>query len=174
MARYIEITLEKRKVGCVARLLDEEAPQTCETVWRALPLGGEIFHAKYASNEIYTLVTPFAEQEPGPENRTITPSAGDVMYFYLPLGSRLPPEAQEIATKRGGVIDLAIFYDRNNLLLSPTEGFLAGNVYATIVRNLEAMTRAGHSVWREGFVGERLLYRRLEAEQFKKWAILEA
>lgn len=169
MARYVEIILEKRDVRCTARLLDEQAPRTCEAVWRALPVGGEIFHAKYASNEIYTLVAPFAEQEPGPENRTLTPTGGDVMYFYLPAGTSLPPEARKVAAQRGGVVDLAIFYDRNNLLLSPTEGFIPGNVYATIVSNLEGMTRAGHNIWREGFAGERVLYRRLEGDPLKQW-----
>ena len=61
MARYLEIILEKRKVRCVARLLDEEAPRTCEAVWRALPQGGDVFHAKYASNEIFTLVPVLGE-----------------------------------------------------------------------------------------------------------------
>ena len=79
MARYIEISLQKRNVSCVAQLLDEEAPKTCEVVWRALSLAGDAYHAKYASNEIYILVSPFAEDEPGPENRTIAPAKGDVM-----------------------------------------------------------------------------------------------
>ena len=56
MSRYIEITLKKRGISCVARLLDEKAPRTCEAVWNALPQEGEVYHAKYASNEIYALV----------------------------------------------------------------------------------------------------------------------
>ncbi|MBO0828270.1 MAG: DUF3830 family protein, partial [Streptosporangiales bacterium] len=38
MARFIEISLDKRGVKCVARLLDDRAPRTAEAVWNALPL----------------------------------------------------------------------------------------------------------------------------------------
>ena len=81
MARYLEVCLEKRDVRCVARLLDDKAPRTCEALWNALPLGGQAYHAKYARNEIYALVPSFADPEPGPEHTTITPIPGDLVYF---------------------------------------------------------------------------------------------
>ncbi|MEW5977471.1 MAG: DUF3830 family protein [Acidobacteriota bacterium] len=171
MARYIEITLTKRNVKCVARLLDEEAPRTCEAVWQGLPQEGDVFHAKYASNEIYILVPTFAGTEPGPENRTLVPSIGDILYFHLPLGAKLPKEAASLGSSPQGAVDLAVFYDRNNLLLSPSEGFIPGNLFARIVRNLEAMKQAGNSVWREGAVGERLSYRKLEGPALKAWGL---
>ena len=64
MTRYLEVRLEKRDVRCVARLLDDKAPRTCEAIWNALPLGGQAYHAKYARNEIYALVPSFADPEP--------------------------------------------------------------------------------------------------------------
>ena len=170
MTRYVEIMLEKRNVRCVARLLDNEAPKTCEAVWQALPQGGSIFHAKYASNEIFTLV-PALHDDPGNENRTITPIPGDVMYFYLHPGTRLPPEAQSLCRPEQGLVDLAVFYDRNNLLLSPSDGFTPGNVFGAIVRGLDEMKSAGHSVWREGAMGERLLFQRLGKAQLKNWGL---
>ena len=33
------------------------------------------------------------------------------------------------------------------------------------------MRQAGHNVWREGFAGERLVYRRLEEEGLKEWGL---
>src|SRR5680860_254878 len=48
VARFIEVGLEKRDRWWRARLLDDEAPRTCAAVWDALPLGGDLFHAKYA------------------------------------------------------------------------------------------------------------------------------
>ena len=48
MTRYIDISLDKRGVTCVARLLDDLAPRTCDAVWNALPLGSDVYHAKYA------------------------------------------------------------------------------------------------------------------------------
>lgn len=166
MARYIEIALEKRQVQCVARLLEDEAPNTCEAVWQALPCGGSVLHAKYASNEIFTLVAAL-EEEPGHENRTITPIPGDVMYFRIGPETRLPPEAESLRRPGKGVADLAVFYDRNNLLLSPSEGFTPGNVFGTVIHGLDAMKAAGSSVWREGPGGDRLLFRRLEGAVLK-------
>ena len=162
MARQIEIILEKRRVRCVARLLEDKAPRTCAAVWAALPQEGGVFHAKYASNEIYTLVPPFPNDEIGAENRTVTPAAGDVCYFHFPAGMSRPPAAVE-AGLVGPFVDLAVFYDRDNLLLSPKEGFTPGNVFATIVENLDGIREAGNSIWREGFAGERMIYRRLES-----------
>src|SRR5260221_11058932 len=81
MARLIKISLSKRKISCVARLLDEEAPRTCNAVWDALPKSGPVYHAKYARNEIYILVPHFAAADPGRENPTITPIPGDAVYF---------------------------------------------------------------------------------------------
>ena len=161
MARYIQIKLVKRNVSCTAQLLDDLAPRTCEAVWQALPLGEAAFHAKYASNEVYCLVPPFAELEPGRENSTIAPSAGDVVYFRFPPGHVKHPELAETAD-RIGMVDLALFYAANNLLLDPATGFVPGNVFARITENFEAMAAACDSIWREGFLDERLVYSRLE------------
>lgn len=161
MPRYVSITLEKRGVSCVAELLDKDAPRTCEAVWQALPQAGPVHHAKYARNEIYTMVPRFAEVEPGQENPTVTPIPGDLVYFSFPSGmlDREFKEDKDI-DRLPGVIDLALFYGRNNLLLNGDVGWVPGNVYGTIVEGLHAMAEAGHDVWRCGSVGERLIYQR--------------
>ena len=38
MSKYITVSLDKRGVSCVAKLLDDVAPRTCAAVWDALPL----------------------------------------------------------------------------------------------------------------------------------------
>jgi hypothetical protein len=163
MPRLMKITLERRGVSCVAELLDKDAPRTCEAVWQALPQGGDIYHAKYARNEVYTMVERFAAEEPGLENTTVTPIPGDVVYFSF-NGGMLDRRFKE---EKGidalpGVIDLAIFYGRNNLLLNGDVGWVPGNVYATIVEGLTPMAEACNDVWRSGSVGERLVYQRFE------------
>jgi len=168
MARYIDITLQKRGITCVARLLDEQAPRTCAAVWDALPLGADVYHAKYARNEIYTFVPTFAEVAPGRENTTITPIPGDVVYF--------PFEQWEMANAAYGyaagsaqrsaerIIDLAVFYERNNLLLNPDVGFVPGNVFATIVRGLDDIAAGAQDLWRRGAEGETLHFARHEGD----------
>src|SRR5207249_11191516 len=154
-------TLEKRGVSCVARLLDEEAPHTCKAVWESLPLGGDAYHAKYARNEVYTLVPRFAAEEPGIENPTVTPIPGDVMYFSFEPW-QLPAGSHGYGEQHGPTVDLAIFYGRNNLLLNGDVGWVVGNVYATIVEGLDQMAVACNDVWRAGGVGERLTFARVE------------
>ena len=173
MGRKIEIVLEKRNLHFVAELLEDLAPRTCDAVWRALPQGGQAYHAKFASNEFFTLVPPFADPEPELENPTVTPTAGDLLYFYFPfepnfpsdilsLSSEIPSNDTEPSSARVGFVDLAVFYDRNNLIFSPEWGWLPGSVFGRVTENLEGLAVAGRSIWSEGFVGERLIFRRIE------------
>lgn len=163
MSKRMLITLEKRGVSCVAELLEKDAPRTCEAVWQALPLSGPAHHAKYARNEVYTMVPRFADAEPGLENPTVTPIPGDVVYFSFDGGmlDRSFKEEKNIH-HLPGVVDLAVFYGRNNLLINGDVGWVPGSVYAAIVSGLEEMVEACHDVWRSGSVGERLRYERCE------------
>lgn len=161
MPRMLRITLAKRGVSCLAEMLEKEAPRTCDAVWEALPQSGDAQHAKYARNEVYTMVPRFTEHEVGQENPTVTPIPGDVVYFSFP-GGMLDEEFKrdQGVAHLPGVIDLAIFYGRNNLLLNGDVGWVPGNVYATITEGLQEMAQACHDVWRSGSVGERLVYER--------------
>ena len=120
MSRYITITLERARVSCRARLLDEVAPATSQAVWNVLPQSGDAVHAKFARNEVYALV-PRITTAPRRENPTVTPIPGDVCLFdFEPWEIGNPAygyEADSQAHAENGATDLAIFYDRNNLLL---------------------------------------------------------
>jgi Protein of unknown function (DUF3830) len=163
--RHIEVSLEKRGVACIAKLLDDRAPRTCAAVWDALPLGGEVFHAKYARNEIYGLFPAFAPQEPGLENPTITPIPGDLVYFSFAqwqLGTASHGYGTSAAPARHtDLVDLALFYERNNLLLNADTGFVPGSVFGTVVEGLDVMAEACQDLWRAGALGETLSFRRV-------------
>ena len=161
--RYLEISLVKRGISCTARLLDDRAPITCEAVWNSLPLSGDVYHAKYARNEIYALFPPFAENEPPLENPTVTPIPGDLCYFSFAgaeLGTRAYGYDREV---RPGttVVDLALFYERNNLLLNGDVGWVPGIVWGQVVDGLEAMAEGCNDLWRTGAAGESLCFRAL-------------
>jgi hypothetical protein len=166
MARYITITLDKRGVSCRARLLDAEAPRTCKAVWDALPQSASAYHAKYARNEVYTLVPPFAEPKPGRENPTITPIPGDVVYFGFEAWEIGNPaygyDTASEAHSDQGATDLAIFYGRNNLLINGDAGWVPGNVFATIEEGLAEMAEAAQDLWLRGVEGETLSFRRAD------------
>ncbi len=164
--RFIEIRLEKRDVSCVAKMLDDLAPRTCEAVWNALPLGGDAYHAKYARNEIYGLLPAFAERDPGRENTTITPIPGDVVYFsfepwQLVTGSHGYDESDNLRDL-DSIVDLALFYERNNLLLNPDYGWVPANVFASITDGLDDIAAASQDMWKKGVEGERITFSRKE------------
>lgn len=169
MARYITITLDRREVSCTAKMLDDAAPRTCAAVWEALPQSGQVYHGKYARNEIYNLVPAFAVTEPGKENTTVTPIPGDVCYFAFDsddLGN--PAYGYEAAAEvraeqpahQKSIIDLALFYGRNNLLINGDQGWVPGNVFASIIEGLDDMAQACQSIWMDGARGETLSFAR--------------
>ncbi|MGH3322719.1 MAG: DUF3830 family protein [Streptosporangiaceae bacterium] len=166
MARYITVRLESRDVACRARLLDDEAPRTAEAFWQALPLSGQVYHGKYARNEIYNLVPAFAAVEPGKENTTVTPIPGDLCYFAFDTNDLATPshgyEAGSEAGAMAQIIDLAFFYGRNNLLLNGDQGWVPGNVFATVVDGLDDFAAACQDIWMGGARGETLTYARAE------------
>lgn len=171
MSRYITISLEQRGISCRARMLDESAPRTCSAVWEALPQSGQVYHGKYARNEIYNLVPAFASREPGKENTTVTPIPGDVCYFAFDSddlgnpGYGYEPSAEVRADEPAAtksIIDLAVFYGRNNLLINGDQGWIPGNVFATVVEGLDDMARACQSIWMDGARGETLTFARSE------------
>ncbi|MDL9945354.1 DUF3830 family protein [Gordonia sp. ABSL11-1] len=161
--RYISVTLAQRGVKAVAKLLDDEAPRTANAVWAALPLGGQVYHGKFARNEIYTLLPSFAQAEPGPENTTITPIPGDLCYFTFDGVLTNPAYGYEAGSAPGEhqlLIDLAVFYGRNNLLVNGDVGWVPGNVFGTIVDGLTEFAAACNDVWMGGARGEVLSYAR--------------
>lgn len=166
MSRYLTVSLDKRDVQCVAKLLDDEAPRTAAAVWDALPQSGQVYHGKYARNEIYNLVTPFAPTPPGAENTTITPIPGDLCYFDF-TGGQLNNPAYGYAEggsddDTSGVIDLAVFYGRNNLLINGDQGWVPGNVFGSIVEGLDEFALACQDIWMGGARGESLTFARKE------------
>ena len=163
MSRYITITLVTRGISCTARLLDEEAPRTAASVWDALPQEGQVYHGKYARNEIYTLVPAFAGQEPGPENTTVTPIPRDVCYFNFSSVELGNPgygyrDGEGGGTAEDRIVDLAVFYGRNNLLINGDRGWVPGTVFATIEEGFEAFADACQDLWMNGAAGETLRY----------------
>lgn len=168
MARYISISLECRGVVCTAVLLDQQAPRTCEAVWQALPQSSQVYHGKYARNEIYQLIPAFADVEPGKENTTVTPIPGDVCYFSFDSDDLGNPaygyeEAADVRAEEAtakSIVDLAVFYGRNNLLINGDQGWIPGNVFATITSGLAELAQACQSIWMDGARGETLTFAR--------------
>lgn len=165
MTKYITVRLNKRNVTATIRLLEDEAPLTTKAVWNSLPRTGQAYHGKYARNEIYAFVEPLVSAPPL-ENSTITPFTGDVCYFNFSHtaldnpGYGYAEQTQTVSTS--DVVDLAIFYGRNNLLINADQGWVPGTVFGHVEEGLQDLISAGTDIWQRGFLDESFTFARLE------------
>lgn len=156
--------MTKRRVTVRARLLDDKAPLTCEAIWQSLPIEGDCSHSRYARHQIYTLVP--GRFEPPPEYTTVTPFTGDLVYWPVPVSAslRVPGSASDSAGATGlpegtkVLMDLGVYYDRNNLLLSPDSGWQPNTVFGVVETGLDDLAAAAIDIWRAGSVGETLRF----------------
>lgn len=58
------------------------------------------------------------------------------------------------------VVDLALFYERNNLLLNGDVGWVPGIVWGQVAEGPDAMAEGCTDLWRTGAAGESLSFRR--------------
>ncbi len=126
----------------------------------AASLEGQVFHAKYANNEIY-LLTPMVDEPPPWEWRCLYPGPGDLMFAPIDSGhagnlvnNALAGPLPEMDPARG-ILDIAFFYERGNSLIGPA-GVGQANIFATgtSFEELEAMAEACRAVWFHGAAGE--------------------
>lgn len=154
---YMRVGLKQRAAAIRLALRWDRAPRTCAAVTERLPLHEPVWHAKYANNEIYTLVPAF---EPAPPDEWLCafPAPGDFMYIAIPPGVLLPEGAPEMDMERG-VVDLAYFYDRGNSLLHSPSGPIIGSIFATAtsLEDIAAFAEACNDVCRRGSAEETMI-----------------
>ena len=108
-------------VAAPARLLREQAPETCTAVWEALPASGLARHGIYSGSEVY-LVLPTLLAPPR-EHATTIVGAGDVGFLTVEKGSGYGIEE--------GYSEVCWFYDLDATPSMP-EGPIAVNVFARL------------------------------------------
>ena len=135
-----------------ARLLDDKAPLTCDAIWDCLPFEGDCAHSRYARHQIYTLVP--GRHDPPPEYTTITPFTGDLVYWPVPI----PAGDEQLPAGTRVLMDIGLYYDRNNLLLSPDSGWQPNTVFGVVESGLEQLAAAAVDIWKAGSVGETLRF----------------
>lgn len=108
-------------VAALARLLREEAPQTCEAVSDALPCEGLARHGIYSGSEVY-LVLPVLLALPRERATTIV-APGDVGFLTVEKGSGYGIEET--------YSEICWFYDLDATPSMP-EGPIAVNVFARL------------------------------------------
>jgi hypothetical protein len=108
-------------VAAPARLLREQAPETCSVVCDALPASGLARHGIYSGSEVY-LILPAVLTAPR-EHATTIVGAGDVGFLTVEKGSGYGIEAS--------YSEVCWFYDLDAIPSMP-EGPIAVNVFARL------------------------------------------
>lgn len=152
MARIEEIELALARQGSVftARMLWDDAPQTCAAIASMLqrdPIVGPTFHAIYSGHEFYV----YCPSVPIPlENHIVYPKPGQLVYYYLPSKTYA---SMHVHKERMGDMDtaeVAVWYGPGDLRIV-TETGIRGNLFAEIrPQQLDAFYIAGNTILAEG------------------------
>ena len=114
-----------------ARLEEELAPATCAALRALLPLDGKIMQARWSGESAWVPLGDL-QTEVGPENANSYPAAGELLLYP------------------GGLSETEILFPYGATCFASKMGQLAGNHFATIVENREALTELGRLVVWEG------------------------
>ena len=108
----------------VARLEEEQAPQTVASFRRLLPLESSLIHVRWSGESMWI---PFGELDVGvgPENATRYPSPGEILLYP------------------GGVSETELLFPYGHVAFASKAGPLAGNHFATVVESVEDLRELG-------------------------------
>jgi uncharacterized protein DUF3830 len=108
----------------VARLEEEQAPQTVASFRRLLPLESSLIHVRWSGESMWI---PFGELNVGVghENATRYPSPGEILLYP------------------GGVSETELLFPYGHVAFASKAGPLAGNHFATVVESVEDLRELG-------------------------------
>jgi hypothetical protein len=135
LKRQIRLAFEDGAGSAIADMIEEDAPNTCDALWRMLPLRLTAVHDIWSGHQVLahldsTIALP-------PENvLTYIPMPGDVFYYYRP-----PHYVRGAPYGRAESAELGIVYDRDTRPQGP-RGPEAVNLFAHISSGIEALATA--------------------------------
>jgi len=138
--------VEANETGIIDLYLDH-APRTCEALWGALeePVQWRATHAIFSGPEIMMglpeRVRNFDPASLPPENQTVLPDAGELLWFYQPKNFFKidPSEFWEIG----------LFYDAGGRTFGPT-GWISCTYFGKMNHNLEGIAKQCRLIRQEG------------------------
>ena len=115
----------------IGKLHEKEAPLTCETFKRMLPLKNRFIHVRWSGQGIWI---PYGEFRTGLdyENHTSHPAKGEMLLYP------------------GGISEMEIILAYGRCCFASQYGQLAGNHFLTITEGLEKLEEFGEKVLWEG------------------------
>jgi len=149
MAKRIEIVSVESRVKAIAELLEEEAPKTCEAMWKCLesPMEAEGIQAMWVGRELM-FIMPEENQRVDPtsipiENSTAYPLPGDVCWIYYP--AYMDRDPFRIFPQGKPLWDFFIIYGPDPIL-----GGSAATVWAHVVEGLEDLASECRRIREDG------------------------
>lgn len=108
----------------VARLEEEQAPQTVASFRHLLPLESSLIHVRWSGESMWI---PFGELDVGVghENATRYPNPGEILLYP------------------GGVSETELLFPYGHVAFASKAGPLAGNHFATVVESVEDLRELG-------------------------------
>jgi hypothetical protein len=134
-SRRVRLSFPDEGISAVADLLEADCPDTCEAIWRLLPLRVKAIHDIWSGHQVLAhldagVVLP-------PENvLTYLPVPGDMFYYYRP-----PHYFRGSPYGRSESAEIGIVYDRDTRPQGP-RGPEAVNLFANIAANFDAFAEA--------------------------------
>jgi hypothetical protein len=127
--RNIALAIPELNVRATVRMLTDPAPRTCEAIWQVLedPVERRLIHTPVTGSVVFFCnFPPLAGARELPlENHTISPKAGEILYFFQPWnGLRgLADHDPSSWRPRDDVHEVFFAYGEANLRLLTEEGW---------------------------------------------------
>jgi hypothetical protein len=115
----------------VARLLEEEAPETCRAFKEVMPIEGHVIQARWSGEAVWFPMNSYGI-EVSQENATSHPSRGDILYYP------------------GGKSEKEMLIPYGSACFSSKVGQLHGNFFAIIIEGVNKLDEMGKKVLWEG------------------------
>ncbi len=141
------LTFVEADVRAEITLFWDTAPVTCKTLYGAMetPYRWDATHAIFSGPEIMTGLPDshrtFDPLSIPPENRTVQPEAGELLWFYQPKNFfKIDPDE---------FWEIGIFYAHGGRTFGPT-GWIPCNYFGKITKGLDAFAEQCSLIRREG------------------------
>ena len=126
-----KVKITSGKYEFIARLLEEEAPKTCEVFKSMLPLRSKFIHVRWSGEGIWI---PYGDTRTGLEyeNHISHPAIGEMLLYP------------------GGISEMEIIMSYGRCQFASQYGQLAGNHFLTVEEGLDKLNEFGKKVLWDG------------------------
>ena len=124
-----DLSIKSGEFEFVGRLESEDAPETSAWFRAQLPWRSKVIHARWSGEAVWM---PLGDLESGlePENHTVHPSRGDILFYP------------------GGISETEILFVYGSAEFASRAGKLAGNHFITITEGRDRLPEFGnHVLW---------------------------